>query len=343
MPDFDIAQCKTPLDFEDKARFRKVGQASAQALNALLQQLPQAAAIDALESANWIVRFPKGLPHTLQALKRGGYSSSIVDAKGRYLDTVSLHPADLAQLQAAALSAFSAASFATGQYFLAQITKELSVIRMDIDQIREFLYGDKRAELMAEFSFVQYASQNYEAIMAGDAQRAATITNLQHARIVAMKDIEFYLSDLALKASQSAKNYEEFVSLSEEALRIRASLDASMQLCATSAILETYYSENWDEGFVTNLQESVLYFLAKCDKQILSYFSTLRQRNKEYKGNLIQKVDTTELEKCFAAVVNTLSDPKDSDLKKTVQEAFQAPAKETELYIRSDGAMYQTA
>lgn len=343
MPDFDIAQCKTPLDFEDKARFRKVGQASAQALNALLQQLPQAAAIDALESANWIVRFPKGLPHTLQALKRGGYSSSIVDAKGRYLDTVSLHPADLAQLQAAALSAFSAASFATGQYFLAQITKELSVIRMDIDQIREFLYGDKRAELMAEFSFVQYASQNYEAIMAGDAQRAATITNLQHARIVAMKDIEFYIADLTAKASEEPKNYDAFCSLTEEALHIRANLQAAMELCATSAILETYYSENWNEAYIANLQKTVLHLLGKCDKYILASFAALRQQNKGFKPNLIQKVDNSKLEEAFSAVLNDLSNREESELQKTVREAFQAPAKETELYIRSDGAMYQTA
>ena len=63
----------------------------------------------------------------------------------------------------------------------------------------DFLYGDKKAELMSEISFTKYAFENYASIMAHEAQRAATITSLQSAKKVAMNDIEFYIHDLNLK------------------------------------------------------------------------------------------------------------------------------------------------
>ena len=83
-------------------------------------------------------------------------------------------------------------------------------MRMNLDKILEFLYGDKKAELMAEISFVKYAYQNYNSIMSHESQRTATIASIQEAKKVAMKDIEFYMNDLDLAAK--TKDNSELIS-----------------------------------------------------------------------------------------------------------------------------------
>lgn len=65
-----------------------------------------------------------------------------------------------------------------------------------MDKILEFLYGDKKAELLSEVSFIKYAYENYSSIMGHNEQRVATIASLQDAKKVAIKDIEFYMCDL---------------------------------------------------------------------------------------------------------------------------------------------------
>lgn len=95
--------------------------------------------------------------------------------------------------QAAIMGMFTAMSVASGQYFLSQINNEMRMMNMKLDEILEFLYGDKKAELMAEMSFIKYAYENYSSIMSHDQQRIATIVSLQEAKKVAMKDIEFIL------------------------------------------------------------------------------------------------------------------------------------------------------
>ena len=73
-------------------------------------------------------------------------------------------------------------AFASGQYFITQVNSELQKINQNIDKILEFLYGDKKAELLSEVSFVKYAYENFSSIMAHDEQRVATIASLQNAK-----------------------------------------------------------------------------------------------------------------------------------------------------------------
>ena len=48
-------------------------------------------------------------------------------------------------------------------------------MNQSIDEILEFLYGDKRAELISEVGFVKAAYQNYSSIMQHEQQRFAII------------------------------------------------------------------------------------------------------------------------------------------------------------------------
>lgn len=123
--------------------------------------------------------------------------------------------------QAALMRVFTAMSVASGQHFLSQINNEMRMMNMKLDEILEFLYGNKKAELMAEMSFIRYAYENYASIMLHEQQRIATITSLQEAKKVAMKDIEFYINDLETTVSYKTKDYAELESRTEKTFLIK--------------------------------------------------------------------------------------------------------------------------
>lgn len=334
--DYDITACDTPVDFEDKTRFKKLGMDDP-TIAAFVHSIPTMLASDTLAKA-YLVKFPEGVPHTLLKLKKGGYSSTIVDAKGKFLDTASLYKlTNLSQLY----SVFSIMSFASSQYFLKEIFDQLSAIRDSVNDVLEFLYGDKRAELISELNFVNYASSVYSSIMASESQRIATIANIQQAKQVAIKDIEFYIEDLDAKAKGSIKDYAAFEKVAKKAIEIRKCLEAAMQLYVSSTILETYYADNWEPAYIAYVKNDISFFLGKCDKRMLQYFTALEQRCKALKSPLIGKDVKNSLEKELSQIVAVLAGPQKSELLEKSYEALRLPQEKAEFYITKDGDVYQ--
>ena len=106
-------------------------------ISELVQHLPNMVAAGSMANA-YTISFPKGLPHTLMKLsqaKGGGYTTSIMK-NGKIAGQASLFQMTG---QAAVLGAFTAMSIVTGQYFLAQINRELRTISKKMDEILSFL------------------------------------------------------------------------------------------------------------------------------------------------------------------------------------------------------------
>ena len=335
--DFEIAPCENTYDFEDKSRFTKMEISSAQKMyvSSFLQQIPMAATAGTLTNA-YTVSFPKGLPHTLTALKQGGFGSMIRE-NGKFAGSASFY--SMAG-QAALLSVFSTMSVATGQYFLTQINSELKMINQKIDRILEFLYGDKKAELMSEISFVKYAYENYSSIMVHEAQCEATITNLQGAKKVAVKDIEFYMSDLDTAVNDEAKKYADFDSLANKAFQIRESLELSMQLYIMSSMMEVYYSQNQDSSYIHYLESEMTAYTEKCEKRMLSSFSVLNRRMDDYKAKPMEKIDKSVHTDKIGRLIDALNSGEESQTKKSLRYALHAAAEKSEYYFAADGNMY---
>lgn len=336
---FIISPCEGPLDWEDKSRFTKmkIGTQQATQISALMQQIPSMLASEALTNA-YTVKFPQGLPHTLTALKQGGFSTMIRGESGKFAGTASLYPM---AAEAALLGAFTAMSVASGQYFLAKINNEMRLMNLKLDEILEFLYGDKKAELMSEMSFIQYAYQNYASIMDHEAQRQATLVSLQQSKKVAMKDIEFYISDLDAVVSCPAKNYEELEQNTGKALQIRESLALSQQLFVMSSVMEVYYAQNLDNGYLSVLERDMLAYIDKCDKRTLASFSKLDGRVNDYKASLIEKIDKSHAEKEIRQVVDALNSGEESAMRKTLRTALHAADKPMEFYLVEGGNVYR--
>lgn len=338
---FDMVPHEGNLDLEDKNRYTKLPLDSEQRMyiSALLQNLPLASAADKMSKV-YTVTFPEGLPHTLTTLNQGGVGSMIRGEDGKIAGSASFY--ELTS-QAAILNVFTAMSVATGQYFLAEINNELGMMKQKLDKILEFLYGDKKAELMAEVSFIKYAHQNFSSIMQHEAQNIATITSLQEARKVAIKDIEFYLSDLDSTVSSEIKFYPDLLSIIEKSFQIKDSLELSIQLYIMSTILELYYAQNHDAGYLHNLENTILLYINKCDKRILSDFSIINSRLIDYKPILLEKIDKTEPSKRLGSLIDQMNNGEESGNRKTIRAAFQIPKTKNVYYLTDNGSVYLQA
>lgn len=269
----------------------------------------------------YIAVFPKGLPHVLTELHQGGYGTMIRE-NGRFVGTASLYALSA---QAAILSVLTAMSAVSGQYFLSQINGELKIINQKLDEILNFLYGDKKAELLSELSFTKYAFQNYNSIMAHDQQRVATITNLQESKKIAIKDIEFYLADL-----------EDEKTKLEKAFQVKKCLDLAMQLYFMSGLLEVYYAQNCDIAYTRYVQEDMSNFIEKCNSRILSSFSALKGRRAGITTINKKKSIDDEVEELVASLKNG----EGVITRKIIDSAFQVLVTEQKYYLNSDGEVY---
>ncbi len=295
-------------------------------MSLLFQQIPNLTVASALSNA-YIVSFPEGLPHTLMQLKNGQYATPIMGSKG-IVGSAGLTPL---QTHAVLLKAFSAMSVVTGQYFLVEINKKFELVNEKIDKIMNFLYGDKKAELISEISFVQYANANYNTIMAHDEQRAATIISLQNAKKTAMKDIEFYMSDLDNSLVSRPKDSD-----TNNILQIKESLNLSLQLFVMSSIMEVFYSQNFDKDYLSSVIDFATFYINKCEKRILADFSKLKAYRNENKPNLIKNVTNkpnTEIDDNIDATINSLNSGNKSPILESLISSLS-------IYDRTDSVNY---
>ncbi|TGE38613.1 hypothetical protein E4K67_11905 [Desulfosporosinus fructosivorans] len=91
-----------------------------------------------------------------------------------------------------ALNIFNAASFVTGQYFMAQVNEKLSDIKDGLDRIEQFLDADKQSKLKADFQTLEKVNRRISFIKDDEVQKNATITQLKSIQTETQGFINFY-------------------------------------------------------------------------------------------------------------------------------------------------------
>lgn len=240
-----------------------------------------------------------------------------------------------------AFNAFSSMVIASRQHYLTEINNNLKAINQKADKILEFLYGDKKAELMAEVRFVNFAYENYNSIMGNSLQRTATLVNVQESRKIAMKDIEFYVSDL--DSMSRVKNISELDSFMHKAYRIKDCLQLAIQLYCMSNVLEVYYSQNTDPAYLKYVENDIMSYIDKCEKKMLADFSAIQMMVKNYKGNPLKKVDKDDFINNVGNLVDLLGSGEELIKRKPVRETLRSYQKDNIYYINKEGDLYLEA
>lgn len=305
-------------------------------ISAMMNQLPALIGVNTL-SKTMMLRFPDGIQGTLMQLKsNGGYTTTLKSLEtGKITGTAWL---ESVTPQAVCLSAFTAISVVSGQYFLSQINSSLAQISSGLDKILEFLYGDKRAELLSEVNFIRFAYENFKSVMEHSEQRIATLISLQNAKKVAMKDIEFYLSDLS--STITDKKSGDISSTVPKMVRTKECLDLALQLYTMSNLLEVYYSENYDRNYISFVQSEVSVYISKCEKKELNCFGQLQHLLAGAKDGIFAKVSKVDYIQQIDAIVAELETSIDSPLQATLQSGLAEVTKEKCYYLNEDGVVY---
>ncbi len=280
-------------------------------ISVLAQQFPEMG-ITAASNQLYLMTNPKGLKGVQMSLKQGGVSTVVKGSDGKIVGTTSLYSAAPA---AAFLGAFTVMAVATGQYFMSMINSELSMLNSKIDDILNFLYGDKQSELLSEISFVQHAQQNYDTIMQNEAQRIATITSLQNSRKVAMKDIEFYITDLHNLTYRNVDRQLTLEKIVSRAFEIKSTLDMALQLYIASNAMEIYYSQNMEDTYIDSVKSQTSIYTKKCNLRMLECYSALKTKVLDSKD---KKFDKETAEKHLSDNINFLNSDKANENEKNI-------------------------
>lgn len=289
----------------------------------------------------YTVTFPQGIAGALMKYSDGGFGSPMM-ADGKIVAHASFHKTSATPT--IMLSAFSAMSIATGQYFLSEINTKLDQINQKLDAIITILYDEKETELISEISFVKYAYANFSSIMSHSEQRIATISNLQHAQKVAMKNIEFYLKDMDKQTKTKLKTGDSVSLCVGQMLRTRNCLTLSIQLYVMGCLMETYYSQNMDAAYINYFKDSISNYVSRCDNKIMMDFSTLKGQLEKLKPSISVSKDVVSTQTNRLQIeLNSFENGNESPMSVFVKEAFGKMVKETSYCISRNGDVYLAA
>ena len=290
-------------------------------------------------SGMWIMKNPKGITGTLMKLKQGGVSTVMQGSDGQIAGTTSLFSA---KKQAVILGVFTAMSIVCQQYFLTQINSELKILNQKLDKILDFLYGEKKAELLSEILFIQRSIRDFTSIMEHDTQRIATISGIQQSEKIALKDIEFYIHDLESTVHSELDDKSAITDAVKTAQQICESLDASLQLYIMSTILEVHYSQNTDSCFIENLKSDLSVYIAKCHTRMLAAISVLRGKIDSF-SSIWGKLDKDPLIKQLTDITEPLQQNKTMEMQQMISAALDSVRKESTFVITQNDEIYYQA
>lgn len=334
MKSFEITDCNKIIDISQRKEYKKLELSQAQKIqiSGFVEQLPMLAAAETMSNA-YVLRFPTGINGELIRYKNGGFGTPIVETDGKMVAHASI---EQLTTQTVMIQGLTAMAIVSNQYFLTEINQELKELNKSIDKILEFLYSEKKAELIAEVTFTKYAYENYSSIMLNNEQKMATIGSLQSARKVAMKDIEFYMSDLSDVVSDTS----DLLTTVKKAFQIKNCLELSMQLHVMSNLLEIYYSQNFDDSYISWIENNVVEYLAKCENRMLSCFSKLSASIRDYKNSPLKKLNKEKLSENVESVIETLGTGKESEMRKQFRVTLHSMQKDMEYYIDREANVY---
>ena len=282
--------------------------------------------------------FTNKLPNLLNTLHNSNATLMVRDEFGHFVKGIAV--GDLFEVMLTA-NTLTLMALASQQVMLSQIDSKLNLINKKLDDILQFLYGNKKAELLAEISFSKYAYENFTSISKHTEQRQATITSLQEGKKIALKDIEFYISDLDYAVKTDPKMVGDAEKNAEKCLQICDSIDLSIQLYTLNCLLEVYYSQNTDAEYISYIEDDIRQYLDKCDKRMLSDLSKLQEH---VKGGKIALPGRGKVDASISKLVNQRHDDLNShligDKQKELLDALHAIGQKSTYLITTDGDVY---
>ena len=104
-----------------------------------------------------------------------------------------------------------------------------------------------------------------------------------------------------------------------------------------------YYSQNYDQRYLDNIEEEFGNYIDKCNSRLLTSFAEIGQMVSWYKPKAFEKIDKKVLRDPIQTVINGLHDGDMIKLKDQIHDILSKPNKKTEYCVSQDGDVYLIA
>ena len=225
---------------------------------------------------------------------------------------------------------FNAMSFATGQYYMSEINKNLKSISTGIDEIQDFLKTDKACAIKADYITLSRICRDMNFIMENDYERKAVSSDLKRINNNAIANIEFFkiMTESAINRLYKDSKVEEFQKvvkkLEEYYPQYWCSVFNYILSEALNAILSEMDSSKYLTGRYIDLNNEIMNYRVSFGKSVNKLEEYIQHSKKLNKKNMIPK----ELVE-FAKALPTAGFVQVAGVKAAVVLAAEADAKLT--------------
>lgn len=283
----------------------------------------------------YYVKFPSGIPHTLMALKQGGYSTA-VRSSGRFAGSASLYPL---AARGPAMAFAAVISMAAERVILNILFSSIELIDNKLDTIVDFLYNDKNSELISEISYLKYVNSNYGSICSKEDLRMSTIIGLQSTKKVAIKNIEFYRFDIESLLNRKVKELKD-ANLIYRNIRF---LEYAEQLYMLRSAIELYLVGNFDKEYVKYIKNEMKTYVKRSEITLIKTSADLIKKVNEVSILPTDKkkiAARTELVQKIEAVNEKYSSDEGTLMEKLIEDLFTDIEKSNDFIIDKSGKLY---
>ena len=189
---------------------------------------------------------------------------------------VELKPIKLSRTPQIVAGVFSAMSMVTSQYYLAEINKKMESLDKKIDNLKEFLLNEKRAQVWADNQVLDQIYSNLKYIMDNPFERQVVLTQVLSVKRDSLSNISFFDKQIHSKLKQvspKAKR-DEIEGTIKEILEYMPEYWNSLWAYEKAVLLEVVIAEMDAPEYLSNILDAISEYKSM-------YFNTLEDCRKE--------------------------------------------------------------
>ncbi len=191
-------------------------------------------------------------------------------------DWVELKPVKMSRTPQIVAGVFSAMSMVTSQYYLAEINKKMESLDKKMDNLKEFLLNEKRAQVWADNQVLDQIYSNLKYIMDNPFERQVVLTQVLSVKRDALSNISFFDKQIHSKLKQvspKAKR-DEIEGTIKEILEYMPEYWNSLWAYEKAVLLEVVIAEMDAPEYLSNILDAISEYKSM-------YFNTLEDCRKE--------------------------------------------------------------
>ena len=198
-----------------------------------------------------------------------------------------IDPIYVSRLPQAVAAVYSVAAIVTSQYYLSEINKNIESLQHGINDIKQFLFNEKRAQVWADEQILDQIIRRFGNIMEDPIEKQAVLANLIDMERNALASIKFYQYQIEHKLNQLPA---KFVANGEVKENITELIEYLPEQCSALLmyekieIIKTFLLDKTDDGYLdivvsdmSKYKDIYVKTFEQCEDRLQTYICSKRK------------------------------------------------------------------